>query len=170
MEAQLWMTGRVGSDVDYRAQSGSPWATFRMACTPRVPRGEEWKDGQTTWVTVNCSNRLAQHVMYSLRKGDPVIVVGRLRTNRWIDANGVEHEQLQIRAGSVGHDLTTGTTSFHRRPREAAPDQAGSPAEGETTPREGWRESPDGPDDQESGFDEFGNEPDDQEAGEASAA
>lgn len=122
MEAQVWMTGRVGSEVEYRAESGSPWATFRMACTPRAIRDGEWGDEQTTWVSVSCANRLAQHVVYSLRKGDPVIVVGKLRTNRWHDVNGIEHEQLRIRASSVGHDLTGGTSSFYRVRRDAPAD------------------------------------------------
>ncbi|MEN0070918.1 MAG: single-stranded DNA-binding protein [Propionicimonas sp.] len=125
MEAQVWMTGRVGGDVEVR-DSTSPWSTFRLACTPRTVRAGEWGDEQTTWVTVSCSHRLAEHVRLSLRKGDPVIVVGKLRTRRWFDANGLEHEQLQIRASSVGHDLSAGTSSFYRLRRE-------SPADAPTT-------------------------------------
>lgn len=129
MEAQVWMTGRVGSEVECRTVGGSAWSTFRMGCTPRTVRGGEWGDEQTTWVTVSCTNRLAEHVLYSLRKGDPVVVVGRLRTNRWHDADGVEHEQLRIRATSVGHDLTQGTSTFYRRRRDVPADE--SLAEGE---------------------------------------
>lgn len=123
MEAQVWMTGRVGSDVEVR-ESTSPWSTFRLACTPRTVRGGEWGDEETTWVSVSCSHRLAEHVRLSLRKGDPVIVVGKLRTRRWFDANGVEHEQLQIRASNVGHDLTAGTSSFYRIKRNAPAEDA----------------------------------------------
>jgi len=122
MEAQVWMTGRVGGEVELR-DSTSPWSTFRLACTPRTVRAGEWGDEQTTWVTVSCTHRLAEHVRLSLRKGDPVIVVGKLRTRRWVDGNGVEHEQLQIRASSVGHDLSVGTSSFYR-PRREAPVEA----------------------------------------------
>ena len=140
MEAQVWMTGRVGGDVDVRESASSPWSTFRMACTPRVVRGGEWGDEQTTWVTVSCSHRLAEHVRLSLRKGDPVIVVGKLRTRRWFDANGVEHEQLQIRASSVGHDLSIGTSSFYRPRRdgtgEVAAGDAGPVDADEATPEE----------------------------------
>lgn len=131
MDAQVWMTGRVGSEVEYRTESGSAWSTFRMACTPRTVRGGEWGDEQTTWVSVSCTHRLAEHVLYSLRKGDPVVVVGKLRTNRWHDANGTEHEQLRIRATSVGHDLSQGTSTFYRRRRDAATEEAA--AETETT-------------------------------------
>ncbi|MGC3954378.1 MAG: single-stranded DNA-binding protein [Propionicimonas sp.] len=113
MEAQVWLTGRVGGEVELR-DAASPWATFRLGCTPRTVRGGEWGDEQTIWVTVSCSHRLAEHVRQSLHKGDPVIVVGRLRSRHWVDANGVEHDQLQIRASTVGHDLTAGTSNFYR--------------------------------------------------------
>lgn len=118
MDAQVWMTGRVGGEVELR-DAASPWATFRLGCTPRTVRGGEWGDEQTIWVTVSCSHRLAEHVRLSLHKGDPVIVVGRLRSRQWADANGVEHTQLQIRASTVGHDLTAGTSNFYRLKRAA---------------------------------------------------
>jgi single-strand DNA-binding protein len=143
MEAQVWMTGRVGGEVELR-DSASPWATFRLGCTPRTVRGGEWGDEQTLWVTVSCSQRLAEHVRLSLHKGDPVIVIGKLRSRRWVDANGVEHEQLQIRASAVGHDLTGGCSNFYRlkrtpsgevvEPGEAA---AESSAEGEAYETDG---------------------------------
>lgn len=129
MEAQVWMTGRVGGEVDAR-ESTTSWSTFRLACTPRLIRGGEWGDEQTTWVTVSCSNRLAEHVRLSLRKGDPVIVIGKLRTRRWMDANGLEHEQLQIRASTVGHDLTAGTSSFYRLRRNPSAEAGETPANG----------------------------------------
>ena len=127
MEAQVWMTGRVGGEVEVR-DSTSPWSTFRLACTPRTVRAGEWGDEQTMWVTVSCTHRLAEHVRLSLRKGDPVIVVGKLRARRWVDGNGVEHEQLQVRASSVGHDLSVGTSSFYRPRREAPAEPVGDEA------------------------------------------
>lgn len=137
MEAQVWMAGRVGGEVELR-DSASPWATFRLGCTPRTVRGGEWGDEQTIWVTVSCSHRLAEHVRLSLHKGDPVIVGGRLRSRQWTDANGVEHEQLQIRATTVGHDLTGGCANFYRLKRtpsgeviEAVPETEEYEPEGE---------------------------------------
>ena len=137
MEAQVWMTGRVGSEVEYRpVNSNVAFANFRMACTPRILRSGEWGDADTTWVGVSCARALAEHVKCSLTKGDPVVVVGRLRTKRWVDANGVEHEQLSIEASSVGHDLAHGTAKYHRVRRAPEPTDRSEPVDADRDPKE----------------------------------
>ena len=80
-----------------------------------------------------CFRTLAQHVDQSVRKGDPVLVVGRLRTNVW-EKDGQTHEKLVLEADMVGHDLNRGTSAFRRPPRLAAtePREAGDPPEDET--------------------------------------
>lgn len=119
MDAHVQLTGNVGGDVEFR-NTTVPVASFRLACTPRVKRGGDWVDGHTTWLTVTCFRGLAEHVAGSLRRGDPVIVVGRLRTNVWAK-DGVEHERLVLEATTVGHDLTWGTSAFRRSTRTTVP-------------------------------------------------
>lgn len=139
MEAQVWMTGRVGTEVEYRPINARlAFASFRLACTPRVNRAGEWGDAATTWISVSCSRGLAEHVKCSLSKGDPVVVVGRLRTHQWADSDGVLHEQLRLEATSVGHDLARGTSVFHRVGRGgpgggegAVPEETGAASTGE---------------------------------------
>ena len=79
MEAYVHMTGYVGGDVEYRNHT-TPTGSFRLACTPRMRRGGDWTDGETTWLTVTCFRALAEHAASSIRRGDPLIVIGRLRT------------------------------------------------------------------------------------------
>ena len=66
--------------------------------------------------------QLADHVLVSLRRGDPVLVIGRLRVREWSneDKSGVV---VEIDATSVGHDLTRGTSTFSRFRREQAEDE-----------------------------------------------
>ena len=118
MDAQIWMTGNVGSEVEYRqVRDDLAFANFRLACTPRMRRAGDWVDGETTWVAVSCSRSMADHVKSSISKGDPVIVVGRLRTTRWTDAQGIEQERMVIEATSIGHDLSRGTSVFRKANR-----------------------------------------------------
>lgn len=120
MEALVTITGHVGGEVEYwLAKETWAYAKFRVACTPRTWKAGEWVDSETTWLGVTCSRALAEHVKSSIGKGDPVIVVGRLRTKRWQDTNGVEQQRISIEATTVGHDLTRGTSIFRRVNRPA---------------------------------------------------
>lgn len=115
MDAVIWMTGHVGSEVELKeVREGVFYATFRLACTPRMWRGGEWGDAETTWLGVTCTKALALNVKSSIGKGDAVVVVGRLRTRRWQDQQGETHERLNIDAQSVGHDLSRGTSVFRK--------------------------------------------------------
>ena len=125
MDSMIWMSGNVGSDVEFRTvRDGLVYADFRLGCTPRYWRDGEWMDAATTWITVNCNQGLAENVRASIRKGDAVVVVGRLRTSRWNDNDGVVHERLQLEATIIGHDLSRGVTSFQRTSRAPAAEDA----------------------------------------------
>lgn len=124
MEAYVHMTGYVGGEVEYRNNT-LPTASFRLACTPRLRRGGDWSDGETTWLTITCFRSLAENAASSVRKGDPVIVVGRLRTQVWVK-DGVQQERTVLEALTIGHDLTRGTSAFHRSERAQQPEERDS--------------------------------------------
>ncbi len=123
MDATITVTGNVGSDVDLRTDSSNEWAyaAFRLASTPRMLRNGVWRDGDTTWLNINCRNRsLSLNVQASIAKGDPVVVSGRLTTWSWINKEtGEVQDKLVLEAVSVGHDLCRGTTTFQRAERVA---------------------------------------------------
>lgn len=128
METTIWVTGNVGSEVELREfREGISYASFRLACTPRSWRGGQWIDEETTWLPVVCGKALAPNVKASIVKGDPVLVCGRLRTERWVDANGTPQERLKLEAVSVGHDLSRGRSVF-RRTRRATESESESAA------------------------------------------
>jgi single-strand DNA-binding protein len=123
MEALVHITGYAGTEVEVRGQGTV--SSFRLACTPRVRvKGGEYGDGNTTWIEVSCFRGLAEHVAASIRKGDPVLVIGRLRTSVW-EKNGQTFDRLGIEADTVGHDLSKGTSMFRRKPRVSGADAAG---------------------------------------------
>jgi single-strand DNA-binding protein len=119
MEAVVHITGHAGTEVETKANGTV--AKFRLASTPRVRTKGEWGDGNTTWIEVSCFRALAEHVASSIRKGDPVVVIGRLRTNVW-EKDGQTHDRLVIEAETIGHDLNRGTAAFRRKVRAVAPE------------------------------------------------
>lgn len=120
-ETVLTVVGHVGTDVDHRKVGESTdLSTFRLATTPRRWDRDQkaYVDGTTTWFTVQCWRHLAVHVRDSVRRGDPVVVVGRLKTEEWT-RDDVRHSRQYLEAGSVGHDLSRGTSTFTKAPRRA---------------------------------------------------
>ncbi len=120
-ETTVTLQGWLGSDVTVREAAGNPVASFRVASTPRrYHRGTgEWVDGVTQWYTVNAWRALAGTCADSLKRGDPVVVHGRLLPRVWVNQAGVEVTTVEVDAVLVGHDLSRGTTVFTRTPRTA---------------------------------------------------
>jgi single-strand DNA-binding protein len=120
----ITVRGWLGADVQRREAGGVPVASFRLACTPRKfnRRTETWSDGLTQWYSVSAWRGLADNCATSLRRGDPVVVHGRLEARTYVNGNGVEVLSLEIDALHVGHDLSRGTSVFTRTARaEPAP-------------------------------------------------
>ncbi|REF37742.1 single-stranded DNA-binding protein [Thermasporomyces composti] len=120
-ETMISITGNVATDLRFvRSERGTPLASFRLASTERrYDRGRgEWTDGRTTFVTVVCWRSLAENAAASLRKGDPVVVLGRLRVEPWEREDGRTGTSVEVVAHAIGHDLSRGTSAFRRTRRE----------------------------------------------------
>jgi single-strand DNA-binding protein len=108
----------------------------------RDPLTGQWTDGATLWFTVKTWRDKARNVAHSLRKGDPVVVTGRLMVDEWTSDREValpdgtaitvpeQRYKLVIEAQHVGPDATRGLVryapvvdrgSWTERPSEAAP-------------------------------------------------
>lgn len=141
-EAQISLTGYVATQpVTRTTGAGSLRLTMRVAWTPRRRDwgSGEWMDGNTSYVSVVCWRRLASNVATCMRKGDPVVVKGRLSVRSY-EKDGVTRTAVEVEASSVGHDLSLGVAQFQRvrpqtgmtanefaaaRPDEARADRSG---------------------------------------------
>jgi single-strand DNA-binding protein len=127
-EALVSMTGYVATQPKYRMiGNGASVVSMRVAWTPRyIDRGTgEWVDGNTSYLTVSCWRKLAENVAMCLRKGDPVVVKGRLSVRSY-EKDGMPRTEVDVDASSVGHDLSRGVAHFQRTkrvPGETAADQ-----------------------------------------------
>ena len=124
--------GWVGGDVRHRTHKDVSVATIRVGVTPRIKRDGEWEDGETLWYSVTAWRTLADHVSMSVRKGDAVIVHGRLRgAETWAPDEGTPSTTINVEAVLVGHDLTRGRSSFYRDARRRDEETSSTPAAGE---------------------------------------
>jgi single stranded DNA-binding protein len=129
-EAQVFLAGYVAREPRFRFTTrGISSVSLRVACTPRWVDREtgEWTDGETSFVTVLCWRTLADNVVKSLHKGEPVLVKGRLHVRPY-EKDGAPRLAVEIEATSVGHDLARGVASFQRSRRPAA--ENGTPGNG----------------------------------------
>ena len=114
-EANVTFQGWVGTDVVLRETANGHVANFRVGVSPRIRKKDgSWVDGTTSWFSVTCWRALADNVRDSVRKGEPVIVVGRLRTDVWERGDGEKSVTYVVEATHVGHDLVRGTGMFTR--------------------------------------------------------
>jgi single-strand DNA-binding protein len=146
-DAHISLTGYVATQpVTRTVNSGATNTSMRVAWTPRRQDRVtgEWVDGNTSYVTVICWRKLATHAALSLRKGDPVVVRGRLSIRSYEDKSGQSRTAVEVEASTVGHDLSRGVAVFSRtRPQtgltasEFARSNGGSPEGGEASRTDG---------------------------------
>ncbi|HJZ26154.1 MAG TPA: single-stranded DNA-binding protein, partial [Streptosporangiaceae bacterium] len=79
-DTQITITGNLVDDPELRfTPAGQPVAKFRIASTPRYldKNTNEWKDGDSLFLTCNVWRQAAENVAESLTRGMRVIVSGR---------------------------------------------------------------------------------------------
>lgn len=119
------VVGNVATDLKFSTTAaGVPVASFRLAASERKfdKESNRWIDGDVTWYSVVCWRHVAENCVASLRKGDPIFVVGRLVLREW-ETDGRHGSTLDLNADVIGHDLTRGTAHFERS-RRVEPGQA----------------------------------------------
>jgi single-strand DNA-binding protein len=106
-ETPLTVVGNIVNDPIRRTVGDQEVMKFRLASNSRR-RGADgkWEAGNALFVTVNCWGRLVSGVGASLGKGSPVIVVGHIYTSEYEDRDGNRRSTLEMRASSVGPDLS----------------------------------------------------------------
>ncbi|MBG6180174.1 single-stranded DNA-binding protein [Arthrobacter sp. CAN_A1] len=117
MSDNITVRGYVATDMKSGvAESGLAYASFRMCSTERRfdRNTNTWADGQTNWYAISMFRQLATNAGVSIKKGDKVVVSGRLRVRPWIREDGRTGTSVDIDADTVGHDLMWGTAHFHR--------------------------------------------------------
>lgn len=148
MSETITITGNVGTDPELKhTQGGLAIASFRVGSTERRydRSSNSWVDAGTSWYAVSAFRSLAEHAVASLKRGDRVILTGRLRVRNW--ENGTSRgTAVEIDAEAIGHDLLWGTSVFTKTARNAGGSRSESweaaPQATEEWSRPGAAESP----------------------------
>ncbi|MGO1165791.1 MAG: single-stranded DNA-binding protein [Janibacter sp.] len=125
-ETELTVAGRVVADPEHRTtRSGMHFTTCRLATTVRRRTTEGvFVDASTSFYNVAAFRSLGMNAHASLRKGDPVVVNGRVTINTWQRADESWGTSAEIEAIALGHDLTYGTTAYTKAGRSVVDEGA----------------------------------------------
>lgn len=118
-ETNVTVVGNLVDDPRLRTtETGVDVAGFRVASTTRRwdRATGRWSDGGSLFLSVTCWRGLAGNAAASLRKGDPVVVTGRLST-RTYEKDGQSRSTCELEALAIGPDLARGIAVFRRAPR-----------------------------------------------------
>jgi single-strand DNA-binding protein len=122
----ITLTGIVGTEPRaVTTAEGLAITSFRLASTQRrFDKGQEkWVDGETNWYSITTFRQLATNAAMSVKKGERILVTGRLRIREW-ESGGKSGTNIEIEAESLGHDLSWGTAAFSRGAGSASADTA----------------------------------------------
>jgi single-strand DNA-binding protein len=105
-EPTITLVGHLGGDPELRyTPNGIAVCDIRLATTPRRQVGDEWYDRETIWFKIACWRQLAENVAASFRKGDRVVVMGKLLQETYERRDGTTGVNLVIDASVVGADV-----------------------------------------------------------------
>jgi single-strand DNA-binding protein len=132
MTDSITLTGLVATAPRHIVTSeGLPITSFRLASTQRRfdKSQERWIDGDTNWYTITTFRQVAINSSGSIRKGERVVLTGRVRIREWTDGERTG-TNIDIEADALGHDLAWGTSVFSRSISMGAPATVpGSPSQ-----------------------------------------
>lgn len=115
MSADLTLHGRLGQEPELRySKTGTAIVKLSVVTNLRRKVGEQWEDQDTTWWSVTAFNALAENVCESLKKGDAVIVVGKVKQRTWETPEGEKRSTFEVTADHVGPDLARATAVVTR--------------------------------------------------------
>ena len=103
----ITVTGLVATNPRHIITTqGLAISSFRLASTQRLfdRLTNSWIDGDANWYTVSSFRGLAESVAKNLKKGDRVIVHGRLRIRDWETSEG-RGINVEIECQTIGIDI-----------------------------------------------------------------
>jgi single-strand DNA-binding protein len=111
-ETVITVVGNLVDDPELRfTPSGAAVAKFRVASTPRTfdRQTNEWKDGESLFLTCSVWRQAAENVAESLQRGMRVVVQGRLKQRSYEDREGVKRTVYELDVEEVGPSLRNAT-------------------------------------------------------------
>lgn len=116
-ETMLTITGNLTEDPRLQlTATGVRVARFTVATNERRydKKIGAWRDLPPMFWSVSCWRNMGENAVDSLKKGDPVVVYGKVYASEYTNEQGFRTRSFKLDAQAVGHDLTWGVARFTR--------------------------------------------------------
>ena len=136
-EPTITFVGNLAADPEIKfTPSGKAVANLGVVCNPRRYDNStsSWVDGTPVFWQCEVWGSLGENAADSLRKGDRVLVTGRVKAYSWTPTDGpnagVEQRRTQIVVDELGASLRFAAATIRRGERQTA----GAATSGEEAP------------------------------------
>ena len=119
-DVPITIIGNLVGDPELRyTPTGQAVATFRVASTPRFldKATNEWKDGDSLFLSCNVWRQAAENVAESLQRGMRVIVTGRLKQRSYETKEGEKRTVYEVEVDEVGPSLRNASAKVTKAER-----------------------------------------------------
>ena len=119
-DTAITIAGNLVNDPELRyTPTGQAVATFRVASTPRFMdrQTNEWKDGESLFLSCNVWRQAAENVAESLQRGMRVIVQGRLKQRSYETKEGEKRTVYEVEVDEVGPSLRNASAKVTKTQR-----------------------------------------------------
>lgn len=140
----ITIAGNLVDDPELRyTPTGQAVAKFRIASTPRFMDRDtnEWKDGESLFLSCNVWRQAAENVAESLQRGMRVIVQGRLKQRSYETKEGEKRTVYEVEVDEVGPSLRNASAKITKTTRASTGGQtapAGQPGGGQRPASDPW--------------------------------
>lgn len=120
------IVGNTGNDPEVsQFQNGGSVATIAVATSEKYQNKQtgEWVEN-TEWHRVKAFGKLAEIIAQYVRKGTPVYIEGKLKTDKYTDKNGIERyatniiaDQMQMLGGNQAQQNNGGYPQQNNQPQ-----------------------------------------------------
>lgn len=81
--------------------SGISRCKMRIACNERKKVDGDWVDGDTSYFDIIVWRGLADAAGDNFKKGQSILVIGKVKISKYEDKNGVERQSVEILADEI---------------------------------------------------------------------
>ena len=127
-DTTITITGNAVDNPELRyTPNGVPVANFRVASTPRYldKTSGDWKDGESTFLTVRIWKQQAENVCESVTRGTRIVVTGKLRQRSYETKEGEKRTVYEVDADDVSVSLKFATCKVTKATRSGPAQSAG---------------------------------------------